>query len=268
MAQAIRNAIRANQLARIIRYWHPYFYRASGRFARITPLRRGIPQSINSWTEEFLVWGLLGLSLQGWSAWAQGFPGSEIPQLRIDRLRNLLGQGLYMREIGTIWQIGVLTEKPCTFLLKNGSLSAFSHFNTKERDWRGVDVELHIPLRAWCLHQQDSDWLWLEIQENPFQAKMCTVSKLECQFQRRKKRTRPPPKENHLGNFSGLKAKLSRSVVDTKSLWKPGKPYLPPKSFLCGPHFFSKAKFCTGAGRCLLSLSQNLPHCVKILETS
>ena len=59
--------------------------------------------------------------------------------------------------------------------------------------------------------------------------------------QRRKQRTRPPPKENLLGNFSGLKEKLSRSVVDTKTL-KTRKPYLPPKSLLCGPHFFSAKK--------------------------
>ena len=26
------------------------------------------------------------------------------------------GGGVYMREIGTMWQIGVLTAKPCTFL--------------------------------------------------------------------------------------------------------------------------------------------------------
>ena len=39
-----------------------------------------------------------------------------------------------------------------------------------------------------------------------------------CKFQRRKKRTLPPPKENLLGNFSGLKEKLSRPVVDTKTL--------------------------------------------------
>ena len=61
-------------------------------------------------------------------------------------------------------------------------------------------------------------------------------------YQRRKKRTRPPPKENLLENFSGLKQKLSRPVVDTKTLQKPGKPYLPPKSFLCCPHFFSANK--------------------------
>ena len=35
------------------------------------------------------------------------------------------------------------------------------------------------------------------------------------------------------------------------------KPYPPLKSFLCGPHFFfCKEKFCTGAGRCMVSFSQ------------
>ena len=38
----------------------------------------------------------------------------------------------------------------------------------------------------------------------------------------KKKRTQPPPKENILENFSGLKEKLSRPVVDTKNLEKPG----------------------------------------------
>ena len=36
MARAIRNAIRANRFARIIRNWNPYFYSVSGRFAWIT----------------------------------------------------------------------------------------------------------------------------------------------------------------------------------------------------------------------------------------
>ena len=36
VARAIRNAIRANRFARIIRNWNPYFYSTSGRFARIT----------------------------------------------------------------------------------------------------------------------------------------------------------------------------------------------------------------------------------------
>ena len=38
VARSIRKVIRANRFARIIRNWNPYFYRASGRFARITPL--------------------------------------------------------------------------------------------------------------------------------------------------------------------------------------------------------------------------------------
>ena len=41
---------------------------------------------------------------------------------------------------------------------------------------------------------------------------------LKLGWRRREKRTRPPPKENLLGNFSGPKEKLSRSVVDTKTL--------------------------------------------------
>ena len=36
VARAIRNAIRANRFARIIRNRNPYFYSASGRFAQIT----------------------------------------------------------------------------------------------------------------------------------------------------------------------------------------------------------------------------------------
>ena len=36
VARAIRNVIRANRFVRIIRNWNPYFYSASGRFARIT----------------------------------------------------------------------------------------------------------------------------------------------------------------------------------------------------------------------------------------
>ena len=39
-----------------------------------------------------------------------------------------------------------------------------------------------------------------------------------CLKQRTEKRTRPPPKENLLGNFSGQKEKLSGPVVDTKTL--------------------------------------------------
>ena len=47
--------------------------------------------------------------------------------------------------------------------------------------------------------------------------KRCDTNRTE----KRKKRTQPPPKENHLENFSGLKEKLSRPVVDTNF-----KPYI------------------------------------------
>ena len=49
-----------------------------------------------------------------------------------------------MREIGTMWQIGVLTEKPCTFLSQNGSFSAFWHYKNKERFSRRLNVKWHI----------------------------------------------------------------------------------------------------------------------------
>ena len=42
--------------------------------------------------------------------------------------------------------------------------------------------------------------------------------KRKIRKQRRKKRTQPPPKENLWGKFSGFKEKLSRPVVDTKTL--------------------------------------------------
>ena len=50
-----------------------------------------------------------------------------------------------MREIGTMWQIGVLTGKPCTFCVQNGSFSAFWRYKNKERVSRGLDVKWHIP---------------------------------------------------------------------------------------------------------------------------
>ena len=50
VARAIRNAIRANRFARIIRNRNPYFYSASGRFARITRISdsRESPDSIHA----------------------------------------------------------------------------------------------------------------------------------------------------------------------------------------------------------------------------
>ena len=56
-----------------------------------------------------------------------------------------LGGGGYIREIGTMWQIGILTGKPCTFLVQNGLFSAFWHFKNKERLLKGLDVKCHIP---------------------------------------------------------------------------------------------------------------------------
>ena len=50
-----------------------------------------------------------------------------------------------MREIGTMWQIGFLTGKPCTFLVKNRSFSAFWHYKNKERLSKGLDVKWNIP---------------------------------------------------------------------------------------------------------------------------
>ena len=50
-----------------------------------------------------------------------------------------------MREIRTMWQIGVLTGKPCIFLVQNGSFSAFWHYKNKERLAKGLDVKCHIP---------------------------------------------------------------------------------------------------------------------------
>ena len=56
-----------------------------------------------------------------------------------------VGGGGYMREIGTMWQIGVLTGKPCTFLVQNRSFSAFWHYKNTERLSKGLDVTWHIP---------------------------------------------------------------------------------------------------------------------------
>ena len=71
----------------------------------------------------------------------------------------------------------------------------------------------------------------------------------------RRKRTQ---QENLLGNFSGLKEKLSRPVVDTKNPTKTRKKTISTTEIfpLWTPFFSAKEKFCTGAGRCMLSFSQ------------
>ena len=50
-----------------------------------------------------------------------------------------------MREISTMWQIGILTGKLCTFLVQNGSFSVFWHYKNKERLLMSSDVKWHIP---------------------------------------------------------------------------------------------------------------------------
>ena len=88
------------------------------------------------------------------------------------------GGGEYMREIGTMWQIGVLTGKPWTFLVKNRSFSAFWHYKNKEGLSKGLDVKWHVPStcldgsRMWfstgiCSINRASAWLWLKTQETP-----------------------------------------------------------------------------------------------------
>ena len=83
-----------------------------------------------------------------------------------------------MREIGTMWQIGVLTEKPCTFLVQTVSFSVFWHHKNKERLSRGLDVKWHIPStcldapRKWFSTgiysiNKASNWLCLETQQTP-----------------------------------------------------------------------------------------------------
>ena len=85
----------------------------------------------------------------------------------------------YTREIGTMWQIGVLAGKPCTFLVQNGSFSAFWHYKNQERLSRGLGVKWHIPStcldasRKWFFStgiysiKRAFEWLCLETQQTP-----------------------------------------------------------------------------------------------------
>ena len=49
------------------------------------------------------------------------------------------------RVIGAMWQLGVLTGKPCTLGVKNGSFSAFWRHKKNERFLKALEVRLHIP---------------------------------------------------------------------------------------------------------------------------
>ena len=59
--------------------------------------------------------------------------------------------------------------------------------------------------------------------------------------QRRKKRTRPPERKS-FGELFCPQRKTFQVGGGYKNPMKTKKPYLPPKSFLCGPHFFSAKK--------------------------
>ena len=97
-----------------------------------------------------------------------------------------------MREIGTMWQIcALLTGKPCTFLVQNGSFSAVWHCENKDRLSRGLDVKWHIPStrldasRKWCPTgiysiNRASEWLRLETLQTPQMAKMCSAKTMKC----------------------------------------------------------------------------------------
>ena len=73
-------------------------------------------------------------------------------------------------------------------------------------------------------------------------------------LQSRKKRTRPPPKENHLGKEPFWPQRNSfqacggyKNPIETK------KTISATEIFPLRPPFFGKEKFCTGAGRCMPS---------------
>ena len=53
------------------------------------------------------------------------------------------GVGRYMREIGTMWQIGVVAGKRCDFLVQNGSFSAFWHLKNNQRRTKSTRKHTH-----------------------------------------------------------------------------------------------------------------------------
>ena len=53
--------------------------------------------------------------------------------------------GVYMRVIGTMWQTGVLTGKPCTFCGPEWVIFGVLALQNTERLLRGSDVKWHIP---------------------------------------------------------------------------------------------------------------------------
>ena len=127
----------------------------------------------------------------------------------------------YMCEIGTMWQIGVLTGKSCTFLVQNGSFSRFLYYKNKERISRGLDVKWHIP--SICL---DAFTEWVSIaQETPqngqnvhgFQVRtpICHIVHVSSAYPP----TRPlnPPRPPPLGGRFGIEM-ASKQEIDVKSM--------------------------------------------------
>ena len=78
-------------------------------------------------------------------------------------------------------------------------------------------------------------------------------------MQRRKKRTRPPPKEDLLGNFSGLRGETFRAGGGYKNPNKNQENHIHHRNLSrVDPILFCKEQFCTGAGRYMVSFSQLL----------
>ena len=116
-------------------------------------------------------------------------------------------QPRYMREIATIWQIGVPTQKPCTFgphWVIFGTLAPYKWGEGFEGFGRKMTHSFYL---SWCLQKvsfyltfyrinRPSDWLWLETQValqdvNGFQnAKLPQMAHLFHAYTQCDKRTR------------------------------------------------------------------------------
>ena len=82
----------------------------------------------------------------------------------------------YLREIGTVWQIGVLTGKPCTFLGPKWVTFGVLALQKWGETFEGFGGKMaHSFYLCWCLQKwfstgiysinRASKWLWLETQE-------------------------------------------------------------------------------------------------------
>ena len=88
----------------------------------------------------------------------------------------------------------------------------------------------------------------LRIQRNTLSCESAFLSLPKRLLTGKKKAYTTSTERNLLENVSGLKGKLSRPVVDARKPYKNQRsPKLPPKSFLCGPHFFLRRRYATSA---------------------